>query len=397
MTMRREPTATVSNVERLTAWERLRRVNPSAWDALVAVGAFAFIVLNELWVYRPHERGSDETLGWALIVLACAPLAWRRRAPITILALTAIATVAYGAQGFPGDFIGLAFVIALYTAAAHRSRGPVLAAVLPIALVAAVMIYRSGPNPVERWSDVVFNATFLVVVPIAFGRFEYNRRRRVERERERSAHDAVADERARIARELHDVVAHAMGVMVVQAAGARTVLDRDPAETAVALQRIEDTGRAGLAEMRRLLGILKTDDADRVLAPQPGLDQLDGLLEEMRAAGLPVEAMTEGRARDLPPGVDLTAYRVVQEALTNSLKHAGAAHARVLLRYGDHQLRVEVDDDGRGPPPGGTPASGHGLIGMGERVALFGGTLETGPRPGGGFVVLATIPVTDES
>jgi signal transduction histidine kinase len=395
--MRRGPTATVSEVERLTAWERLRRVNPYALDALVAVAVFAFIVLNELWFYRPHERGVDESLGWALIVLACSPLGWRRRAPITTFALVAIATVAYGAQGFPGDFIGLAFVIALYTAAAHRSRGPVLAAVLPIALVATVMIYRSGPNPEERWVDVAFNAAFLVGVPIAFGRFEYNRRRRIERERERSAHDAVADERARIARDLHDVVAHAMGVMVVQAAGARTVLGRDPAETAAALQRIEDIGRAGLAEMRRLLGILKTDDADRVLAPQPGLDHLDGLLEEIRAAGLPVEAMTEGRARDLPPGVDLTAYRVVQEALTNSLKHAGAAHARVLLRFGDHQLRVEVADDGRGPPPGGTPASGHGLIGMGERVALFGGTLETGPRPGGGFVVLATIPVTDES
>ena len=138
--MRRGPTATVSDVERLTAWERLRRVNPYAWDALVAVGVFAFIVLNEVWFYRPPGRGVDESLGWALIVLACAPLGWRRRAPITTFALIAIATVAYGAQGFPGDFIGLAFVIALYTAAAHRSRGPVLAAVLPIALVATVML-----------------------------------------------------------------------------------------------------------------------------------------------------------------------------------------------------------------------------------------------------------------
>jgi signal transduction histidine kinase len=396
MTMPRGPTATVSNVERLTAWERLRGVNPFAWDALVAVGVFAFIVLSELWFFVPHDqRGVDAPMGWALIVLACAPLAWRRRTPITTLTLTAIAAAAYGAQGYTGDFIGLAFVVALYTAAAYRDRGSVIAAVLPIAIVATVAIYRSGPNPVERWADVAFNTALLVGVPIAFGRFEFNRRRRIERDRDRVTDDAVAEERARIAREMHDAVAHAISVMVVQAGAARVVIDRDPTEASAALERIEETGRMGLAEMRRLLGILETDDGAAALVPQPGLDRLDELLETMRGTGLRVEAMVLGTPRDLPPGVDLTVFRILQEALTNVLKHAGDAHARVTLKYEHDAIEVEVADDGRGPPAEGTPSPGHGLIGMRERVALFGGSLETGARPGGGFVVRARIPVTE--
>jgi len=387
---------TVPSVERPTTWERLRRVNPLVWDGLLAVGVFAFTVVNEFWFFDSQAaRGVDEPLGWALIVLACGPLAWRRRVPITTLAVSAIAVVAYGAQGYPGDFIGLAFVIALYTAAAYRDPGAVLGAVLPIGLVAAVMIYRSGPNPIDRWQDVAFYAAFLVGLPMAFGRFEFSRRRRIRSESDRAKNDAVAEERARIAREMHDAVAHAMSVMVVQAGAARVVMDRDPAQASAALQRIEDTGRTGLSEMRRLLGILDTDNEAATLLPQPGLERLDELLETMRAIGLPVEAMVEGTPRDLSPGVDLTAFRIVQEGLTNALKHAGDAHARVLLQYGDQDLEVEISDDGRGPPLDHERGSGHGLIGMRERVALFRGSFETGPRPGGGFVVRVKIPFAE--
>jgi signal transduction histidine kinase len=205
----------------------------------------------------------------------------------------------------------------------------------------------------------------------------------------------VAEERTRIAREMHDVVAHAMSVMVVQAGAARTVMNKDTDEATAALERIEDTGRMALAEMRRLLGLQGSDEETPPLTPQPGLEGLDVLLERMRASGLPVEAVVEGTPRDLPPGVDLTAYRMVQEGLTNALKHAGEAHARVLLRYGAEALEVEVADDGRGPPPDGVRPGAHGLIGMRERVALFGGSLETGTRPGGGFLVRARIPLTE--
>jgi signal transduction histidine kinase len=224
----------------------------------------------------------------------------------------------------------------------------------------------------------------------------FNRRRRIADDRARAARDAVAAERARIARELHDVVAHAMSVMVVQAGAARTALEREPAVAEEALRRIEETGRVGLGEMRRLIGLLRPEDpAD--LAPQPDLARLDELLETMRHAGLQVEAVVEGSPRELPQGVGLTAYRLVQEALTNVLKHAGESHARVLLRFDEDALEVEVFDDGLGPLRDGTTLGGHGLIGMRERVELFGGSLETGPRPGGGFEVRARLPVAEET
>jgi signal transduction histidine kinase len=230
---------------------------------------------------------------------------------------------------------------------------------------------------------------------------------------------AVAEERARIARELHDVVAHSVSVMVVQAGAARRTLATSPAQATTALGQIESTGRQALVEMRRLLGLLRDGDHDAALAPQPGLAHLESLAEAAREAGLPVEVEVEGEPRPLPAGVDLSAYRIVQEALTNSLKHAGRARARVRVCYGREALEVQVLDDGTGLPvqardggaglavvrlrPGGllevtdpvAPAAGggNGLIGMRERVAMFGGSLEAGPRPGGGYRVAARLPL----
>jgi signal transduction histidine kinase len=378
-------------------WDRLRRVNPYVWDALLAVAVFGFALLGELVFMAPVHAGSERVRVVAFAA-ACIPLLWRRLAPITTLAFTAIVVAAYEASGHPTDFVGLAFILALYTAAAHRERRLVLGAALPIGLAAALTIYLTSPRDLGQpiaWEEVVINTSLLLGVPMVFGRIEFNRRLRGQRDLERAAHDAVAEERVRIARELHDVVAHAMGVMVVQAGAARSVVDRDPAGATAAMRRIEDTGRIGLGEMRRLLGILEGDEKAAPLVPQPGLERLDELLETVRGSGLPVEAMVEGTPRALPPGVDLAAYRVVQEALTNALKHAGRAHARVLLRYGDASLEVEVGDDGRGPPPDGAQPLGHGLIGMRERVAVFGGSLETGARQGGGFVVRARIPLLE--
>ena len=181
---------------------------------------------------------------------------------------------------------------------------------------------------------------------------------------------------------------------MVQAGAGRRVIDRDRTAATEAFRRIEDTGRTGLAEMRRLLGILRTHTEVPTLLPQPGLERLDELLETMRGAGLRVQATVEGASQTLPPGADLTAFRVVQEALTNTLRHAAASRADVSLRFVDGVLEIEVADDGRGPPHEGV-VPGRGRVGMHERLILFGGSLETGGRLGGGFVVRARVPLTE--
>jgi signal transduction histidine kinase len=213
----------------------------------------------------------------------------------------------------------------------------------------------------------------------------------LEREREEKARTAVAEERVRIARELHDVVAHAISLIVLQARGGRRSLATDPAETLEALDTIEATGSQALAEMRRLLGMLRTDDEQIALAPQPSLRYLDALAAQVGEAGLAVDLSVEGEPIELPPGVDLSAYRIVQEALTNALKHAGPATARVVVRYRENDLELEITDTGLGA--GASDGEGHGLVGMRERVSLYGGKIEAGPQDGGGFAVRARLPM----
>jgi signal transduction histidine kinase len=214
----------------------------------------------------------------------------------------------------------------------------------------------------------------------------------LQRESEERARAAVAEERLRIARELHDVVGHSLGVIVVQAGAERATLAEGQASTRDTLVAIERTGREALSEMRRLLDLMRRDDEQVALAPQPSLTHLDELVEKLRAAGLPVELRFEGKPVSLPPGIDLSAYRIVQEALTNALKHAGPARARVTVRYIQDALELEIADDGPGPGDD-SDGGGHGLAGMGERVALYGGTLRTGTRPGGGYAVSARLPL----
>jgi signal transduction histidine kinase len=211
-----------------------------------------------------------------------------------------------------------------------------------------------------------------------------------ERERDVAAREAVLDERSRIARELHDVIAHNVSVMVVQAGAERRVLDGTQSSTREVLADIERTGRAALSEMRRLVGMLRTDGADP-LAPQPGLDDLPALIGRVREAGLPVELTVDGERGAIPAGVELSAYRIVQEALTNALKHAVDAHACVQVSYGPDALRIEISDDGSGEVDDAT--GGHGLVGMRERVAMYGGRLTAGRRPSGGFAVRVVLPI----
>jgi signal transduction histidine kinase len=216
-----------------------------------------------------------------------------------------------------------------------------------------------------------------------------------ERERESAARLAVAEERARIARELHDIVAHAVSVMVLQVGAVRHKLPDALAEDRDALTTVEQTGRAALAEMRRLLGAMRDEDREVELAPQPGLDRLDALAEQVRFAGLPVRVHVEGDPFPLPPAIDLSAYRIVQEGLTNSLKHAGARYADVTVRYGAQDVQLEVRDDGAGAA--GSDGLGSGLVGIRERVKIYGGEMTAGTAPGGGFVLSARLPLEGDS
>jgi signal transduction histidine kinase len=372
-------------------WDRLRRVDPRIWDALLALGVVAVGVLAfALRDQRPDEPPA--ALGFALVVVAGGSLAWRRRAPLTVATIVSAAVATASLLGYWPEFVAMLW-IAVYSAAAYAERERLIRVLLPVALLTSTAVsigerWDRGLNWVEILTDLV--ATF--VIPYLLGRMTFNRRRRIVSEREVATREAVAAERAAIARELHDVVAHHMSVMVVQAGAARAVSGSDPAAAAEALRQIEASGRTGLAEMRRLLEVLKAEEDGDGKAPQPGLARIDELLDAMRASGLPVEAVVEGTPRPLSHGVDLSAYRIVQEGLTNALRHAGGASARVLVRYEPDALELEIADDGSGPRDDPEASGGHGLIGMRERVHLFGGELEAGPRRGGGFLVRARLP-----
>lgn len=214
---------------------------------------------------------------------------------------------------------------------------------------------------------------------------------KLEAARTAAAERAVAEERQRIARELHDVIAHSVSVMTVQAGAVRRLLQPEQERERLALEAIEATGREALTEMRRLVGLLREQGASAEFSPQPSMRAVDVLVGTVREAGLPVELAVEGEPAELPPGVDLAAYRIIQEALTNALKYAGPANAWVTVRWRDRELEVEIANDGRSGSGG--DGGGHGLVGLRERVALVGGTIASGPRPGGGFVVTAQLPV----
>ncbi len=232
---------------------------------------------------------------------------------------------------------------------------------------------------------------------VLYGREMEERAARLEALRDEEEARAVQNERRRIARELHDVVAHSMSVMVIQAGAGRRLAASDPDQAAACAALIEQVGREALGEMRRLVGMISPDEhAPAELAPQPGLDALGELADRARAAGLPVELRVSGAPVALPAGAELAAYRVAQESLTNALKHAGPAHVRVLVTWAEDELRLVVADDGRGPGAAPVPGGGHGLVGMQERVALYGGDVTTGRRRGGGFEVRARFPYVSE-
>jgi signal transduction histidine kinase len=379
-------------MDRVSTWERLRRVDRRIWDGLLAV-ALVGAGAAEVLLGTAPEGALPQPFTLVLTVVGAGAIAWRRRAPRAVALVTGAAATVLGIPGFPGT-VSLPLAIALYTVAAERERTQALTVAAPVGLAAVVAPYATADF---NWAEALLSFLLTAGIPIGLGRGTYARRARIRRDRELAAQTAVAEERVRIARELHDVVAHSMSVMVVQAGAARAVASRDPAALDEALGNVEAAGRAGLAEMRRLLGVLRQDGEEPALSPQPGLANLDDLLARTRAAGLPVEAIIEGTPRPLPAGVDLSAFRIVQESLTNALRHAGDAHARVLLRYLDDVVEIEVADDGLGPVTGDDGRGHHGLAGMRERAGLCGGTVVAGPREGGGFVVRALLPTGEHA
>jgi signal transduction histidine kinase len=374
--------------------------HPRLADAVVALAVLLVSLPGALHLAPRPE-------GWVFSVALALPLVWRRRAPGAVFAvLAAVALVQWALDvRLTAD---AALLVALYTVAAERPRrwAVAAAAVLEVGVVLAAVRFSPASTLV---ASLVF-LTGLAAAAFSIGTTVRNRRAYLgalveraawlERERDQQARLAATAERARIARELHDVVAHSLTVVVTLAEAATVTADADPQGAREAMGQVARTGRSALTEMRRLLGVLRTDPADGVedaggRSPAPGLDRVDELVADARAAGLPVRLTVTGAARPLPATLDATAYRVVQESLTNALRHAGdPTSVRVLLRWTDDGLLVEVTDDGRAGGHGAP--GGHGLTGMRERLAVFGGSLSTGPLPTGGWSVSALLPAPRE-
>jgi signal transduction histidine kinase len=393
----RPAVGTVRPMVELRRWaralaERVRHAPPLVVDAALAavVGTVQIVSIAVSDADDPSER--MVWWGWALVAVQVVPLVWRRRSPLVVAFVSGMASLAFGLANLPDPAIQFTLAVALYTAAAYRPRSVTLPVAVSVALVCALSIV------LDRQADA---ADVAVNYLVAIGSWVVGDSTRSQRERtawlaqrrQDDARRAAAEERVRIARDLHDVVAHHISVIAVQAEAAQEVLATHPERAAGAMATVADTARTALGELRRMLGVLRSDGAR---APQPDLAAVDDLVATVRSAGLAVEVRTTGPARPVEGVVGMTAYRVVQEALTNVLRHSGGSRACVDLAFEDAALVVRVEDDGTGPERGratGDTGLGQGLIGMRERVVLVGGEVEAGPGPEGGFVVRATLPL----
>jgi signal transduction histidine kinase len=382
---------------------RARGIDPRAVDAVVAVA----LVAGAVAVAADGKHHGP--LALLAAAATCATVAWRRRAPAAMTAVAVVSITVYGVSShvahgtFPS--IEIAPVLDYYMLgrlSIERGR-PEVDTVLLVAAVAAIVIVPGNPG-VYR---VATTWTLFVGVPFAVGRAIGSRvaltrelranAQRLEREQQERARHAAAEERNRIARELHDVVAHSVSVMVIQTQAARRVAAADREAARDALNSVQSCGRDALMEMRRMIGVLRHGDDELAGPTAPALSQLGALVARAGAAGLPVELRIDGEARDLSPGLDLVAFRVVQEALTNAIKHAGPARALVRVTFTPGALELEISDTGRGRALGDSDrdATGQGLLGMRERLVLYGGELQTGRARGGGFEVRAHIPLPE--
>lgn len=363
------------------------------FDAAIAIAATQ-LALSLTAEVAPSGPLRPLILGLAAV--HAIPLILRRRFPVQVFAIGLAAAVGYGAF-LPVFRLGPALLVALYTVTARCGRRASLAGLGAAGAALAFSAFAtSWPHDVATW------ATFAGLLAAAWVLGDNVHRRQeaviaaesraeeVARAQQELARQAVVQERLRIARELHDVVAHSMSVIALQSGTGRLVIDRRPQEAREALAAIERTSRAALAEMRQLLNVLRDEgEPNAALGPAPGLGDLDALVAQVAASGIAVDVRLQGTRRQLPAGLDLSAYRIVQEALTNVIKHARSSRAGVLVRYGEDHLDIEVTDDGRGDVGAG---QGHGTIGMRERAALYGGSFEAGPGHEGGYRVAARLP-----
>ena len=378
------------------------------WNQDYADVALALVLTAAAVVAGVRDNIRLDFVSVPLLVLQTLPLAWRRRDPMRILYIVGVAITAYSLLGYRDSLGGAGVFVAFYTVAANepRRRAIIAAAITAGGIFVSFAAYAAFDS-MAGWTAnlsityISFGLGWLIGdnlrVRRAYTRQLEERALQLEREQEEQAALAVSQERSRIARELHDVVAHHVSVMIVQTAAARRVAEKDPAAAQEALIAVENAGRMALAEMRRMLEVLRAQEGG--VGPQPGLGELERLIAQVRDAGLPVELVSTGDPCCLPDGMDLAAYRIVQEALTNTVKHGGKASAKVTLHHSEEALEIEVVDNGRGaaaPLLAGTVGGGHGLIGMRERVGLFGGELQVGPILPGGYRVWARLPLSSD-
>lgn len=389
-----------------------------AWSAAIFTALFGSSISAEFGI-RTAQDVPDPTTAAIFSFAVVFPLAWRRVRPVgSAVAVYAIALLHFllgYSLIFPGD---LAVIVALYSVTAFGPRWAGTSAIIGAEIGALLTAMWSVPNSYsgsaagQLWNafSVFILATGLCLSAWAVGQVRSSRRLRAEAiearaaqleiDRERQDRISAQAERARIAREMHDIVAHSLSVIIAQADGGRYAAQASPEAAGRALTTISETGRAALADMRRILGVLRpTDDATAEFKPQPEADDIEGLISRTRAAGMAVSFVTIGAPRQLPPGAGLTVFRICQESLTNVLKHAGPdPTVTVMVRWTSMSIQLEVSDDGRGAASSiESDGRGQGLLGMRERAALFGGTVTAGPRPGGGYVVRATIPTPPAS
>jgi signal transduction histidine kinase len=375
----------------------------AGFDAALTLLAVVVGVGSQFAAAESHDELYRTTgpIAVALGLAVTLPMFWRRVHPQLALLVSATAITVLSALDYRTNSLALAVLFLVYAAAAYQPLRRAVAALTYVFLAIFVIFATQPPDFDVRslaFNLALFGAAWLGGIAMrsrsatALARLA-EADERAEAHRQQAAR-AVAEERLRIAQELHDVVAHSMSVIAVQAGMGSHVIDEQPAQAKQALETISRTSRSTLVEMRRLLGVLRGEDGHRAAEPAPGLADLDALVDQVRAAGIPVDLEIDAPDAHVPPdipkGIDLSAYRLVQEGLTNVIKHAGPATARVRVRYGDGEVEVEVTDDGRGGAA--SNGGGHGLTGMRERVAVWGGTLDVGPSDGGGYHVRAVLP-----
>ncbi len=396
---------------RVSAW---MKTHPVITDVIITALLFALVVSSFIFPSNPNDdvRAVD-WFAWVLAVVGTLPVVVRRRYPGRALLICTFSTAVYWVLDYADTAVGVPLLVLAYSAAAYvgsnkdaRRVGIMFAAVVFLVITAGVLYDGEDITAIEAIANfVLYGAAWIIGDNVRTHRNHMNEMKEralvAEAQRETEAARAIEQERTAIARELHDVVAHGLSVMVVQASAARRVLQtgngsaKELAAAEKALGAVEDTGRSSLDEMRRLLGVLRPEDSDgTALAPLPGLDDLEQLVDQVKSAGLPVRLRIEGTSRALPAGIELSAYRIVQESLTNAIKHAGPAIADVTLDYQSDALGVKIADDGRGNATRSfNHDSGQGLRGMRERVESIGGTFSAGPKTGGGYCVSAMLPV----